>query len=181
MRHCYAERPVALNTVVVSRVSACACISPAITPLTRVCPYPLAQARGAAPAARPKARRGYNSDDDSEEEEEEESDSDDSAPRRRDKKRKGKGFEITRRSERGNFGFGRSVYKEPSEEDDELVESDEERDALAARRQYESYAPEPQASIVEKLLSQREVTDEQEGAAEGRGSGMEYLAKLRGK
>ena len=68
------------------------------------------------------------------------------------------------------------MYKEPSDDDDDLVDSDEEADRLAADAEYYAVA-EPEKSVYEKLLDQREGPPD----AEGGPPTMEYLAKLRGK
>ena len=76
----------------------------------------------------------------------------------------------------------RGMYAEPDEFDDDLVDSDEEQGALAARWRNapETFVEAPAQSVYEKLLSQREADDHaEEGAAPT--YAMEYLAKLRGK
>ena len=139
--------------------------------------------RAAPPPKRPSgqrraARKGGSSDDDEDSEESE--DSDDSAPRRKRGKGKAKASKfVQRRSDRGGE---RGKYAEPDEYDDDLVDSDEEEEALAARWHSapETFAEAPAQSVYEKLLSQREADDHaEEGAAPT--YAMEYLAKLRGK
>ena len=91
------------------------------------------------------------------------------------------------------------MYKEPSDDDDDLKDSDEETGAIAKRRRAhpEEFAVEAIVSLYEKLLSEREAPDDEDddggddGGADGAGGrsrsnpmgqpSMEYLAKPRGK